>query len=67
MICRYVESIDLNVEEPAAHKHIPYVVILVKLAEEWAQTHSSNLPSTREEKNEFKVSLLFVNQQTVFL
>jgi hypothetical protein len=61
----YVESIDLNVEEPAAHKHIPYVVILVKVAEEWAQHHSGNLPSTREEKNEFKVSLLFVNQQTV--
>ncbi|AEC08680.1 unnamed protein product [Arabidopsis thaliana] len=50
----YVESIDLNVEEPAAHKHIPYVVILVKVAEEWAQHHSGNLPSTREEKNEFK-------------
>ncbi|XP_010510023.1 PREDICTED: NEDD8-activating enzyme E1 regulatory subunit AXL [Camelina sativa] len=51
---RFVETIDLNVAEPAAHKHIPYIVILVKVAEEWAQTHNSNLPSTREEKNEFK-------------
>lgn len=65
MICRFVETIDLNVAEPASHKHIPYVVILVKVAEEWAQTHNSNLPSTREEKDEFKVSLLFVSQQTV--
>jgi len=52
----FVETIDLNVSEPAAaHKHIPYVVILVKMAEEWAQSHSGNLPSTREEKKEFKV------------
>ncbi|KAL1220435.1 NEDD8-activating enzyme E1 regulatory subunit AXL [Cardamine amara subsp. amara] len=58
----YVETIDLNVPDPndlnvpdpIAHKHIPYVVILVKAAEEWAQTHSRNLPSTREEKKEFK-------------
>jgi amyloid beta precursor protein binding protein 1 len=51
----FVETIDLNVSEPAAaHKHIPYVVILVKMAEEWAQSHSGNLPSTREEKKEFK-------------
>ncbi|XP_023639728.1 NEDD8-activating enzyme E1 regulatory subunit AXL [Capsella rubella] len=51
----FVETIDLNVAEPpAAHKHIPYIVILIKVAEEWAQTHNSNLPTTREEKNEFK-------------
>lgn len=51
----FVETIDLNVSDPAAHKHIPYVVILVKIADEWAQSHSGNLPLTREEKKEFKV------------
>ncbi|CAN6908837.1 unnamed protein product [Brassica oleracea] len=50
----FVETIDLNVSDPVAHKHIPYVVILVKMADEWAQSHSANLPSTREEKKEFK-------------
>uniref|UniRef100_A0A1J3DVB5 NEDD8-activating enzyme E1 regulatory subunit n=1 Tax=Noccaea caerulescens TaxID=107243 RepID=A0A1J3DVB5_NOCCA len=50
----FVETIDLNVSDPVAHKHIPYVVILVKMAEEWTQSHSGNLPSTREEKKEFK-------------
>ncbi|XP_010522340.1 PREDICTED: NEDD8-activating enzyme E1 regulatory subunit AXR1-like [Tarenaya hassleriana] len=51
---RFVELIDLNVPDPVNHKHIPYVVILVKVAEEWAQNHGGNLPSTREEKKEFK-------------
>ncbi|KAF8053560.1 hypothetical protein N665_1398s0002 [Sinapis alba] len=51
---RFVETIDLKTPDPIAHKHIPYVVILVKMADEWAKTHSNNLPSTREEKREFK-------------
>ncbi|KAL2930463.1 NEDD8-activating enzyme E1 regulatory subunit AXR1 [Bienertia sinuspersici] len=51
---RFVESIDINVSDPVAHKHIPYVVILVKMAEEWAQSHSGTLPLTREEKKAFK-------------
>ncbi|KAF9688292.1 hypothetical protein SADUNF_Sadunf02G0182400 [Salix dunnii] len=32
----------------------PYVVILVKMAEEWAKAHGGALPSTRDEKEEFK-------------
>ena len=52
---RFVESIDINVPDPVAHKHIPYVVILIKMADEWAQNHGGALPSTREEKLEFKV------------
>lgn len=65
MTGRFVETIDLKTPDPIAHKHIPYVVILVKMADEWAKTHSSNLPSTREEKREFKVSVLPVTKQTV--
>ncbi|GAB2274896.1 NEDD8-activating enzyme E1 regulatory subunit axr1 [Dionaea muscipula] len=50
----FAESIDINVHDPVAHKHIPYVVILIKMAEEWAQSHNGGFPSTREEKKEFK-------------
>ncbi|KAL7000094.1 NEDD8-activating enzyme E1 regulatory subunit axr1 [Sarracenia purpurea var. burkii] len=50
----FAETIDLNVPDPVVHKHIPYVVILVKMADEWAKTHCGSLPSTREEKKEFK-------------
>jgi hypothetical protein len=52
---RFAESIDLKVADPVAHKHTPYVVILVKMAEEWAKAHGGALPSTRDEKKEFKV------------
>ncbi|KAK7257545.1 hypothetical protein RIF29_31587 [Crotalaria pallida] len=51
---RFAEDFDLNVQDPVAHKHIPYVVILVKMADEWAKSHGGRLPSTREEKKEFK-------------
>ncbi|KAK9155706.1 hypothetical protein Sjap_003186 [Stephania japonica] len=51
---RFSESIDLNTTDPVVHKHIPYVVILVKMAEEWAQSHNGRLPSSREEKRAFK-------------
>ncbi|KAH1220813.1 NEDD8-activating enzyme E1 regulatory subunit AXR1 [Glycine max] len=50
----FADDIDLNVQDPVAHKHIPYVVILVKMADEWAQSHGGRLPLTREEKKEFK-------------
>ncbi|KAK2980698.1 hypothetical protein RJ640_011318 [Escallonia rubra] len=51
---RFTETIDLSTSDPVVHKHTPYVVILVKLAEEWAKSHDGSLPSTREEKKEFK-------------
>ncbi|OMO75501.1 UBA/THIF-type NAD/FAD binding protein [Corchorus capsularis] len=49
----FAEAIDLNVQDPVAHKHIPYVAILVNMADEWRKSHGT-LPSTREEKREFK-------------
>ncbi|XP_077220537.1 NEDD8-activating enzyme E1 regulatory subunit AXR1-like [Tasmannia lanceolata] len=51
---RFAETIDLNTTDPVVHKHTPYVVILVKIAEEWANKHGGCMPSTREEKKEFK-------------
>lgn len=55
---RFAETIVLDVSDPVEHKHTPYVVILVKIAQEWAKCHGGKLPSTREEKKEFKVYLL---------
>ncbi|XP_009609546.3 NEDD8-activating enzyme E1 regulatory subunit AXR1-like isoform X1 [Nicotiana tabacum] len=51
---RFAETIDLNTTDAVVHKHTPYIIILVKLAEEWANAHGGNLPSTREEKRQFK-------------
>jgi hypothetical protein len=57
---RFAESIDLDVQDPVAYKHTPYVVVLIKMAEQWAKSHDGSLPSTREEKKEFKVVCVIV-------
>lgn len=51
---KFAETFGLNVPDPVAHKHTPYVVILIKMSEEWTNSHGGSLPSTREEKREFK-------------
>ncbi|PWZ24696.1 NEDD8-activating enzyme E1 regulatory subunit AXR1, partial [Zea mays] len=51
---QFAKSIDINDKDPVVHKHTPCVVILVRLAEKWADAHDGNLPSTRQEKKEFK-------------
>nr|CAB3492686.1 unnamed protein product [Digitaria exilis] len=51
---QFAKSIDINDKDPVVHKHTPYIVILVRLAEKWADAHDGNLPSTRQEKREFK-------------
>ncbi|CAL5335266.1 unnamed protein product [Camellia sinensis] len=50
----FAETIDLSVADFVIHKHTPYVIILLKVADKWAKTHCGSLPSTREEKKEFK-------------
>lgn len=50
----FAKSIDLSVTDPVVHKHIPYIVILIKLAEKWADAHGGCLPSTRQDKKDFK-------------
>lgn len=54
---RYANTFDLNVKDAVVHKHIPYIIILINIAEEWANSHGGNLPSTRQEKRDFKVVL----------
>jgi NEDD8-activating enzyme E1 regulatory subunit len=58
MFRRFAKSIDINDKDPVVHKHTPYIVVLVRLAEKWADAHDGNMPSTRQEKKEFKVHLL---------
>jgi hypothetical protein len=52
---RFAKSIDICDKDAVVHKHTPYIVILVRLAEKWADAHDGQLPSTRQEKREFKV------------
>ncbi|KAK8968496.1 NEDD8-activating enzyme E1 regulatory subunit [Platanthera guangdongensis] len=50
----FAKTIDLNEKDPIIHKHTPYVVILIHIAEKWGDTHGGCLPTTRQEKKEFK-------------
>eukprot|EP00252_Welwitschia_mirabilis_P011517 TRINITY_DN25784_c0_g1_i2.p1 TRINITY_DN25784_c0_g1~~TRINITY_DN25784_c0_g1_i2.p1 ORF type:complete len:527 (-),score=124.25 TRINITY_DN25784_c0_g1_i2:341-1921(-) len=51
---RFVDDFDIDTRNPVEHKHIPYVIILIKLAEAWKNSHNGMLPSTSEEKRQFK-------------
>eukprot|EP01018_Ginkgo_biloba_P008209 Gb_25652 [translate_table: standard] len=51
---RFVDGFDIDTKDPVIHKNIPYVVLLIKLVEEWKNMHEGMLPSTREEKKQFK-------------
>ncbi|PWA62444.1 Molybdenum cofactor biosynthesis, MoeB [Artemisia annua] len=50
----YAENINLDTSDPVARKHILCIFIRVKMAEEWTKGHGGRLPSTRDEKKEFK-------------
>ncbi|KAG0474124.1 hypothetical protein HPP92_015406 [Vanilla planifolia] len=50
----FAKSIDINVTDPVVHKHTPYIVILINIAGKWADQHGGCLPTTRQEKKEFK-------------
>lgn len=70
LLCRFAKSIDINDKDPVVHKHTPYIVILVRLAEKWADAHDGNLPSTSQEKREFKVHSFYCcwpSKRKVFL
>ncbi|KAI3765236.1 hypothetical protein L2E82_15266 [Cichorium intybus] len=54
----FTESIDLDTKDRVAHKHTPYILILVKMANEWAKSHNGKLPTTTEEKKRIQGSNL---------
>ncbi|KAI6026547.1 hypothetical protein BKA83DRAFT_676286, partial [Pisolithus microcarpus] len=55
-------SLDFASMDPTEHGHIPYVVILVRLLEDWKRSvmrqHDGNPPRTYSERQEFKKSIL---------
>eukprot|EP00339_Tiarina_fusa_P013613 CAMPEP_0117006030 /NCGR_PEP_ID=MMETSP0472-20121206/6410_1 /TAXON_ID=693140 ORGANISM="Tiarina fusus, Strain LIS" /NCGR_SAMPLE_ID=MMETSP0472 /ASSEMBLY_ACC=CAM_ASM_000603 /LENGTH=422 /DNA_ID=CAMNT_0004707391 /DNA_START=149 /DNA_END=1417 /DNA_ORIENTATION=+ len=50
----YCENIELNELDDSAHGHIPYIVILYQVLQQWKQTHDGKVPQTYKEKQEFK-------------
>lgn len=50
----YVNSIDFDSLSKKDHSHIPYLVILLKLLQQWREEHDGSMPQTYKEKKEFK-------------
>ncbi|KDR70143.1 hypothetical protein GALMADRAFT_254985 [Galerina marginata CBS 339.88] len=60
----YAMKLDFENMDVTDHAHIPYVVILVRLLEEWKKTHDGSPPSTYEEKKVFKKSILAMQKKS---
>lgn len=52
----YVDRFSFQELDSQAHGHVPFGVILVKLVQQWKKEFG-HLPSTRDEKNEFKARI----------
>ncbi|KAF8123015.1 hypothetical protein EV363DRAFT_1229758 [Boletus edulis] len=51
-------ALDFDAMDPTEHGHIPYVVILVRVLEEWKKSHDGKPPQTTAERQEFKKRIL---------
>eukprot|EP01016_Furgasonia_blochmanni_P023615 TRINITY_DN2548_c0_g2_i5.p1 TRINITY_DN2548_c0_g2~~TRINITY_DN2548_c0_g2_i5.p1 ORF type:complete len:337 (-),score=36.18 TRINITY_DN2548_c0_g2_i5:634-1644(-) len=53
-LLQFAQSFDLKSLDAKAHKHIPYVVILIQTLLEWRESHNGNPPTNFTEKQAFK-------------
>jgi len=54
---KFCESIDVESLDSHHHGHTPYVVLLIQELLKWRAKHGGASPTTKEEKNEFKIQL----------
>jgi len=57
-LLEHATSLDFSKMDPTDHGHVPYVVILVRVLEDWKKSHDGNPPKTYAEKQEFKKLIL---------
>lgn len=53
----FVDSFDLQTLDDMAHGHVPYIVLLIKLLDQWKSQHSGALPASFAEKTAFKATI----------
>lgn len=41
----YVDEFDIDTPDNNIHKHIPFAILLIKIAEDWKKTHDGKLPA----------------------
>lgn len=44
-LCSYVDEFDIDTQDNNIHKHIPFAVLLIKIAEDWKKAHDGKLPA----------------------
>ncbi|KAH9916765.1 uncharacterized protein BXZ73DRAFT_53641 [Epithele typhae] len=57
-LLQLAQSLDFQNLDPTTHGHVPFVIILVRVVDEWRKTHDGNLPKTAAEKKEFKAKIM---------
>ncbi|KAK7472477.1 hypothetical protein VKT23_000592 [Stygiomarasmius scandens] len=57
-LLEYARSLDFSKMDSMEHSHIPYVVILVRVLDDWKKEHDGNPPKTYDEKKAFKAKIL---------
>lgn len=60
VLCRYVDEFDIDTPDNNIHKHIPFAVLLIKIAEDWKKAHDGKLPTN---VREFKVTCKRIAQE----
>ena len=53
-LLEYALSFNIETLEPHEHSHVPYVIVLLQLAQVWKNAHNNSLAKSRHEKEEFK-------------
>ena len=53
-LLQFALSYNIETLEPHQHSHVPYVIVLLQLAQVWKNAHNGKLAKTRHEKDEFK-------------
>jgi len=51
------DEIDLATLDDKAFQHVPYCLILIRVAQQWRSAHDGNLPTTMALKKEFRESI----------
>ncbi|KAF9552843.1 hypothetical protein CPC08DRAFT_698258 [Agrocybe pediades] len=62
-LLEYAMGLDFENMDVTDHGHVPYVIVLVRLLEEWKKTHGGSPPSTYPEKQEFKKTILAMRKK----
>ena len=55
-LCRFVDEFDIDTPDNNIHKHIPFAILLIKIADDWRKAHDGKLPANvREFKVRFRL------------